>query len=173
LLEQLFPEARMQMISSSINPKGSARGKEFYRVDEYIFFLTFGRAVVQDFLIPGLCISKLDAVAIENTSSGEESVELPDVRWASLLRSGSGAQREESHLKFFPIYVDLNKQTIIGCGESLPLGEHPEPEDPTSNVRSCWPTRSDGSEGRWQLKVDSFRSLLKRGHVKIGSPSTI
>jgi len=44
LLEQIFPEARMQMISSSINPKGSARGKEFYRVDEYIFFLTFGRA---------------------------------------------------------------------------------------------------------------------------------
>jgi adenine-specific DNA-methyltransferase len=169
LLEQLFPEARMQMISSSINPKGSARGKEFYRVDEYIFFLTFGRAVVQDFLIPGLCISKLEAGTIEDTSRGEESVELPDVRWASLLRSGSGAQREESHLKFFPIYVELNKRTIIGCGEPLSLGEHPEPEDPTSSVRACWPTRSDGSEGRWQLKVDSFRSLLKGGHVKIGS----
>jgi adenine-specific DNA-methyltransferase len=28
LLEQIFPEARTQMISSSINPKGSARGKE-------------------------------------------------------------------------------------------------------------------------------------------------
>ena len=42
LLEQLFPEAHMQMVSSSINPKGSARGKEFYRVDEYIYFLTFG-----------------------------------------------------------------------------------------------------------------------------------
>lgn len=57
LLEQTFPEARMQMISSCINPKGSARGKEFYRVDEYIFFLAFGQAVVQDFLVPGLCVT--------------------------------------------------------------------------------------------------------------------
>lgn len=169
LLEQLFPEARMQMISSSINPKGSARGKEFYRVDEYIFFMTFGRAVVQDFLIPGLCISKLDAAIDEDLLSEEKNVELPDVRWASLLRSGSGAQREESHLKFFPIYVDVKKKKIINCGAPLPLGEHPSIETVTSDVRACWPTRSDGSEGRWQLKVESFKSLLKNGHIKIGS----
>ena len=42
-------------------------------------------------------------------------------------------------------------------------------EDPSSNVRACWPIRQDGSEGRWQLKVDSFRSMLRDGHVKIGS----
>jgi len=173
LLEQLFPEARMQMISSSINPKGSARGKEFYRVDEYIFFLTFGRAVVQDFLVAGLCISKLDAVvdteSDPESESDENVVELPDVRWASLLRSGSGAQREESHLKFFPVFVDLKKRKIVGCGDPLPLGEHPSVDADNLDVRDCWPKRQDGSEGRWQLKVDSFRSLLKNGHIKIGS----
>lgn len=182
LLEQLFPAARMQMISSSINPKGSARGKEFYRVDEYIFFLAFGQAVVQDFLIPGLCITKADASKEDDSEEGdsdrdEESPEdesaednvLPDVRWASLLRSGSGAQREESHLKFYPIYVDLKLKKIIGCGDPLPLGEHPEPDREDSSIRSCWPMRQDGSEGRWQLKVDSFRTLLNDGHVKIGS----
>lgn len=186
LLEQLFPEARMQMISSSINPKGSARGKEFYRVDEYIFFLSFGRAVVQDFLIPGLCVTKTDAAKeandtidedddLEEDSFAEEgtgSETLPDVRWASLLRSGSGAQREESHLKFYPIFVDLDQKKIIGCGEPLPLGEHPEQGRGDSAIRSCWPTRQDGSEGRWQLKVDSFRSLLRDGHIKIGSIGT-
>lgn len=169
LLEQLFPEARMQMISSSINPKGSARGKEFYRVDEYIFFLAFGKAVVQDFRIPGLCISKADETeSSEDAQDGTEK-ELPDVRWASLLRSGKGAQREESQLKFYPIFVDLSSKKIVGCGEPLPLGQHPMAEDPSSNVRACWPTRQDGSEGRWQLKVDSFRSMLRDGHVKIGS----
>lgn len=183
LLEQLFPDARMQMISSSINPKGSARGKEFYRVDEYIFFLAFGRAVVQDHLIPGLCITKAETNKEdiieddEGESEGDSSEEgaeaeagaLPDVRWASLLRSGKGAQREESHLKFFPIYVDLNHKRIIGCGEPLPLGEHPETEQKDSAIRTCWPRRQDGTEGRWQLKVDSFRSLLKDGHIKIGT----
>jgi len=169
LLEQLFPEARMQMISSSINPKGSARGKEFYRVDEYIFFLAFGRVVVQDFLVPGLCISKLDSGIDENSATTEEGGELPDVRWASLLRSASGAQREESHLKFYPIYVDVKQQKIIGCGVPLPLGEHPLIDTEITDVRACWPRRQDGSEGRWQLKVESFKTLWGNGHVKIGS----
>ena len=171
LLDQLFPEARMQMISSSINPKGSARGKEFYRVDEYIFFLTFGDAVVQDFLVPGLCVSKSEAEAQGDAENHTENGELPDVRWASLLRSGSGAQREESHLKFYPIYVDLNETKIIGCGDPLPLGEHPKNDFVHSGVRACWPMRQDGSEGRWQLKTASFNSLLKDSHVKIGSIS--
>ena len=37
LLEQTFPDAEVQMISSVINPKGTARGNEFARVDEYFF----------------------------------------------------------------------------------------------------------------------------------------
>ena len=172
LLEQLFPEARMQMISSSINPKGSARGKEFYRVDEYIFFLALGCAVVQGFLVPGLCISKPTEEAEDGAANNPEAVKLPDVRWASLLRSGSGAQREESHLKFYPIYVDFNETKILGCGVPLPLGEHPKNTLVTSNVRAVWPMRQDGSEGRWQLKTDSFKSLLKDGHIKIGSISS-
>lgn len=45
LLEELFPEARMQMISSVINPAGAGK-KEFARTDEYIFFLRFGSATL-------------------------------------------------------------------------------------------------------------------------------
>ena len=42
LLEQTFPEAEVQMVSSVINPKGTARDNEFARVDEYIFFVKLG-----------------------------------------------------------------------------------------------------------------------------------
>ena len=41
LLEDMFPEAHIQMVSSAINPKGSARDG-FGRSDEYIFFVMFG-----------------------------------------------------------------------------------------------------------------------------------
>lgn len=41
LLEEMFPEAEIQMISSVINPKGSARAGRFSRVDEYIFFVFY------------------------------------------------------------------------------------------------------------------------------------
>jgi adenine-specific DNA-methyltransferase len=169
LLEQLFPEARIQMISTMINPKGSARGKEFYRVDEYIFFLTFGSAAVQAFRIPGLCIANTDNSQDDEAAGDDHDRELPNVRWASLLRSGKGAQREDSHLKFYPIYVDSRQLKIIGCGEVLPLEASPKLVSADPNIRVCWPMRQDGSEGRWQLKVESFRKLLDEGHVKIGS----
>ena len=171
LLEQSFPGQRIQMISNMINPKGAARGKEFYRVDEYIFYVYFGDAVINDARIPGLCVSKTDLSGeYDNGSDATEADNaLPPVRWASLLRSGSGAQREESKLKFYPIYVDLESKVILGCGEPLPLGEHPDYSGRDDGILEVWPIRQDGSEGRWQLNVNSFRSLLKDRYIKIGS----
>src|SRR5690606_38904670 len=48
LLEQVFPSARIQMVSVTINPKGTARPREFSRVDEYAFFVLQGDAAVPD-----------------------------------------------------------------------------------------------------------------------------
>ena len=171
LLEQVFPGQRIQMISNMINPKGSARGKEFYRVDEYIFYVYFGAAEISDERIPGLCVSKSDLTDGASNSDGTEIDEqnLPPVRWASLLRSGSGAQRENSELKFYPIYINMNSKEIIDCGGPLPLGEHPDFTKKNDDIIEVWPIRQDGSEGRWQLNVNSFRSLLKDKYVKIGS----
>ncbi|MGM9573792.1 MAG: DNA methyltransferase [Hominicoprocola sp.] len=41
LLEELFPTAKIQMVSSVINSKGVARD-EFFRVNEYLFFVRLG-----------------------------------------------------------------------------------------------------------------------------------
>ena len=42
LLEELFPDANTQMISSLIAQKGVARENSFYRTNEYIFFVQLG-----------------------------------------------------------------------------------------------------------------------------------
>lgn len=47
LLEELFPEARQQMISTVINPANVARAGEFGRSGEYIFFIMLGEAYPQ------------------------------------------------------------------------------------------------------------------------------
>ena len=39
LLEQMFPEAKIQMVSSVINPKGNRRDNEFSRCEEFIYFI--------------------------------------------------------------------------------------------------------------------------------------
>ena len=46
LLEQTFPECRIQMVTALTNPKGVARGQEFYRVEEYLFVVYIGEAAV-------------------------------------------------------------------------------------------------------------------------------
>ncbi|MBK8121462.1 MAG: hypothetical protein IPK39_21640 [Sulfuritalea sp.] len=43
LLEQEFPEARMQMVSTMINPASVARAGGFGRSDEYIFIVLWAR----------------------------------------------------------------------------------------------------------------------------------
>ena len=44
LLEEIFPEARIQMVSSMINPANVARAGEFGRSGEYIYFVMMGSA---------------------------------------------------------------------------------------------------------------------------------
>jgi len=73
LLEQMFPEASIQMISSVINPKGSSRNGRFSRVDEYIFFVFFGDAAV----VPW----RADMLRDVSTNGRR-------VRWAGLMRNG-------------------------------------------------------------------------------------
>lgn len=160
LLEQVFPGRRIQMISSMINPSGVARGKEFYRVDEYIFFVYIGGAVISDAYVEGICITEL---------SEEDDAEIPKVRWESLLRSGTGARRAESALKFYPVYVDPVAGAIVKVGDTLPLDQHPEDVDVPEDLIAVWPIRQDGSEGRWQLSRRTLLQLLEQGFAKIGN----
>ncbi|MGH8461601.1 MAG: DNA methyltransferase, partial [Stenotrophobium sp.] len=91
LLEQVFPEARIQMISSVISQKGSARAGEFSRCDEFIYFVMFGCAAP---------LSLDDDMLHETvTSEGDE------VEWGRLKRNGANGRRERSASLFYPIFL--------------------------------------------------------------------
>ncbi len=44
LLEQIFPESSLQMVTSVISAKGAVRVGKFSRVEEHIFFVAIGTA---------------------------------------------------------------------------------------------------------------------------------
>lgn len=46
LLEEMFPNANIQMITDIINPKGVSRGSLFSRAEEYIFYVFQGTAAI-------------------------------------------------------------------------------------------------------------------------------
>ncbi len=68
LLEQIFPDAKMQMISSLINSKGTGRVNEFRRVDEYVFFLWFGDAK----------LGRLPSASMQNETLEDDDLEVDE-----------------------------------------------------------------------------------------------
>lgn len=156
LLEQTFPGARIQMVSSVINPTGSIRTNELARVDEYVFIVMLGAC------------SPSMSVFSEGLSIGTERSKGDFVSWRSMVRAGGGASREESPLKFYPVLVDPVKKSVVGSGDVIPLGESRHDYTPPEGLVAVWPLRRDGSEGRWQVNRDAFAERLSQGTIKCG-----
>lgn len=148
LLEQIFPEANIQMITSVINPKGVPRDG-FSRVDENLFILQFGQvSFVGDTI---------------DSSAGKE------VRWRGLSRTGANGVRSKSPGAFYPIYFN-QKGKIVDIGDSLPIDIEPTSIKERKGLITVWPTpRPDGEDGRWSVVPETLRGLLDKGAVKIGN----
>jgi adenine-specific DNA-methyltransferase len=164
LLEQLFPEARLQMVTTLINPKGVARGQEFYRVDEYIFFVVFGSASVAKTHDPMILTGKRN-----DSEKSDDNAERKKVRWGNLLRSGTDAKRSNRKNQFYPIFLDAKTGELHSIGEALlPITEKRDEVIPPNGTLAIWPIRKDGTEGRWQVGNQKLRKLFKTGFASIG-----
>lgn len=167
LLEQTFPEAEIQMVSSSINPSGVSRPNQFYRVDEYIYFLFFGSAKVSNVWVPGLCITSEDDTDDDEETSDKRKVK-KSVRWESLLRSGTDAQRKDRADMFYPVLVDEATMRLKDVGKPLPLGVARETYTPPKGLTVVWPIREDETEGRWKVGRAALKAFIGEGIAKLG-----
>ncbi|WP_017792476.1 site-specific DNA-methyltransferase [Leucobacter salsicius] len=157
LLEQTFPEASIQMISSVINPSGVARKNQFYRADEYLYFVFLGTSTV----VPHGGNMLTPAEAYEG-----KRIDI----WRRLLRSGTNSRRQDGVKQFYPFWIDEESKRIHSIGDYLPLGEDPKAvTPPLPGLVPCWPIRSDNGEGCWQISSETARTGLAEGTVKLGS----
>lgn len=156
LLEQVFPSENIQMISSMINPQGSSRKNMFSRSDEYLFFVFFGAATPAK-----LQLSKEWLGGVKNTHRNE-------LRWSSLMRSGTRSLRPDNPTLFYPIYVNNAGTKIEHIGESLDR-DIPRTDVPTQKgCKTIWPIHSNGAEGNWQLSQPTLKKAIEKGFVKLG-----
>lgn len=153
LLEQIFPEAEIQMVSSQINPAASARAGSFGRVDEYIFFVRIGNSVASRVMLSREWVS----------SKGRTHTGMP--RWDMLRRSGGGARRQDSPGGFYPVYVDPDGPRVVKVGDPLPAGISEPPA--IEGAVAVLPLRKDGTEGRWMWSAREFERRLEQGRVRI------
>jgi adenine-specific DNA-methyltransferase len=155
LLEQIFPEAKRQMVTVVIQAAGSNRKGELGRVEEYAFFLFFGSFTPHQ--------------TTDDLLNEEPSTKAEKVRWESLLRSGTDSERKDSPNLFYPVYLDKQSGKIIGCGESKTLDTPRQHWIPPKNSIAIWPIKNDGkTEGRWRCTPATLTELVKDGFAKAG-----
>ena len=100
LLEQLFPEFYIQMVTAVINPKGVTQGR-FSRVEEYVVYCFAPDAYVAD--------------SDDNLLNPPNHKRKP--RWKGLLRSGTDARRSDRENMFYPVLIDNERQAVVRAGE--------------------------------------------------------
>lgn len=152
LLEEMFPEARIQMVSSVINPAGAGK-QEFARTDEYIYFIQFGASCVRP--------------------ESREEIDTPIV-WDTLRRS-SLANARGKHGKgacgpnqFYPIYVNDITGKIEQIGDPLPESIDRSHAPRIPGCTAVFPIRPDGTEMNWGIKPEEARLRLQSGYLRAG-----
>lgn len=153
LLEEMFPEARIQMVSSVINPSGSARKNIFSRAEEYIYYIFIGDSCVYP--------NKTDMIHPVKDDL--------KVRWASLLRSGSNSSRSSRPNLFYPLFFNINNGKFKKAGESLAASQDRTMVNCPDDCFIVWPMKANGEEARWTLSQDTLMEKYKQGLVKFGT----
>ncbi|MEI6447129.1 MAG: DNA methyltransferase [Actinomycetes bacterium] len=161
LLEGLFPSSKIQMVTAMINPAGATIIDQFSRVEEHLFFVHIGAARP----------SRTTTDTTPGTSKfKDEDGNAKPFRWSAFQRSGGNSRRQDTKEKFFPVYIHEEKGTIVGCGDSVPLGvDRQSAEKPPKGCVAQWPLKKDGSEACWQLSPPTFRKYLEEGRIRIGT----
>lgn len=146
LLEQVFPEARIQMVTSVINPKGTSRPDLFSRVDEFIYCVLFGSAVVPD-------------VQTEKNAG-------KPVRWRYLRREDLDSVRGSRPRQFYPVFVNDTTSKIVNVGEPLALSDDSSQVEAPKGCTAVFPIREDGLEMEWGLVGKSLMKAASQGFAR-------
>ena len=157
LLEEMFPEARIQMVSSVINSAGSDKKEWFSRTNEFLFILMFGEAQPL-------------ALSLGDEWRGNVNVDksVPALYWNQLMRSGSSPLRANHPLTFYPLFISEDGKKIVKFGEPLPLETDRHSIEAEPGTKVVWPIRSTGEEGRWQLGRERLMAAYEKGYVRLG-----
>lgn len=157
LLEQTFPEAKIQMVSTIIKPEGTNRTGEFSRTNEFIYFVMFGEARVQPFS---------DDMSGRAQQKSEKTIE-----WRNLRRRENTSIRSARPNQFYAIFVDKQKNSIHSVGDPIPLEFDKSNVDVPKGCYALFPLKPDGTEMLWGVTPESLRNLISLGYARVRNGS--
>lgn len=156
LLEEMFPESSIQMISSVINPKGNRRDSEFSRCEEYIYYLRFGNAALNS-----ANEDMLRNIEVRRTKK--------KIRLRALLRGASNhGRRTDRPNLFYPLLFDKNTGKFVGHGPILDINENRKNYCPLNDCVAMWPIAQNGEELTWNLKTSTLLEKWNNHFLSFG-----
>jgi adenine-specific DNA-methyltransferase len=155
LLEQTFPEAQMEMVTSVISGKGVARFGQFSRVEEYIFTLRLGTQEV----------ALSESNMLDESRSASAQVGKP-IDWLGLRRREPTARRGARPKQFYPVFVATKTGHIASIGDEITNEVDRLSVTAPQGTFAVWPLLPDGTEGLWGVTPDTARSYLAGGYLR-------
>lgn len=159
LLEEMFPEARIQMVSTVIKAGGSKRYGEFTRSGEYIFFVMFG-------------CSEPDNVSYDMSKGYniQHKEDKTPITWQGLRRrGGENWPRHRRPNLFYPLFIDEVTHKLVSLGESPSLETDRHSIIAPDGTFAVWPLAPNGDEGTWQISQERFMKQLEQGTLIVNS----
>lgn len=159
LLEQVFPEAEIQMVSSVINRAGSQRVDRFSRVEEYLFYVMLGESR----------IVRWTSTMLENgPATSDDLQKMPTVWFTAVRRGTASALRGARPNLFYPVYLHRDSGRLVEVGEPIAkeVDRHSVPVP--SDTIAMWPVHSDGTEQTWRFSAEQMRVKFKEGTARLG-----
>ena len=152
LLEEMFPSAKMQMITSVISRNGTSRENEFSRVEEYLFILRFG---------------SMGVTRTNDNMLSEEGKGVISRVWFNFMRTST--PRSKTKGQFFPIFINPTEKRIVQIGSPLGVNEKPEDVLAPEGLVPVFPIRDDNTEATWGAVPTTTKALLQNGYLRVGS----
>jgi adenine-specific DNA-methyltransferase len=156
-LEQTFPDASIQMVTSVISAKGAVRVGQFSRVEEHVFFVCLGKAGVQPWYR-----NMLDPTT-------EDGNELTALEWLGLRRREPSSTRGARPNQFYPIFVHEKNGLLHSIGGAIEDDIDRDAIEIPDGTVALWPLKPDGTEMLWGLTPDVLRRNWSKGYARVNN----
>lgn len=138
LLQEIFPEYIINCISIIHNP-GGIQGANFSFCHEYAYFV-----------FP----NKSNYITKEKRNTNGELTPFRD--WGK-----ENSKRRGSPNCFYPIFVNIKTNKVVGTGEVPDDDFHPSSANEINdNILTVWPIDAKGIERRWRFAFDTVHEIL-------------
>ena len=144
LLEELFPEAKVQMVSTVINA---------------VYFVMVGS-------------SEPDNVSYDMSKGYllQKKEDKNPITWQGLRRrGGENWPRHRRPNLFYPLFIDEVTHKFVCLGESPSLETDRHSIIAPDGTFPVWPLAPNGDEGTWQISQERFMKQLEQGTLIINS----